>query len=118
MSLSPDSLDGMLPALRRLRHDLHAHPELAYQEYRTAGIVASTLRQLGLQVHTGIGGTGVVASLRVGQSTRSIGLRADMDALPIIEQGQHAHASTVAGVHHGCGHDGHTTMLIVVTPQC
>ena len=108
----PPLPDDLLPALRVLRRDLHAHPELAYQEHRTAGIVAVALRELGLEVHTGIGGTGVVGTLRVGDSPHSVGLRADMDALPIVEQGEHTHASTHPGVHHGCGHDGHTTMLI------
>lgn len=107
-----EDLDDLLPALVALRHDLHAHPELAYQEHRTAAIVAAALRELGLDVHTGIGGTGVVATLRCGDSPRSIGLRADMDALPIVERGEHGHASTHPGVHHGCGHDGHTSMLI------
>ncbi|HBK46606.1 MAG TPA: amidohydrolase, partial [Xanthomonadaceae bacterium] len=79
MTASPP-LDDLLPALRTLRRDLHAHPELAYQEHRTAGIAAAALRELGLEVHTGIGGTGVVGTLRVGDSPRSVGLRADMDA--------------------------------------
>ncbi len=117
MTASPPPLDDLLPALRTLRRDLHAHPELAYQEHRTAGIVATALRELGLDVHTGIGGTGVVATLRAGNSTRSIGLRADMDALPIVENGEHAHASRHPGVHHGCGHDGHTAMLIGAARQ-
>ncbi|MFT4248078.1 MAG: M20 aminoacylase family protein [Pseudomonas sp.] len=117
MTASPPPLDDLLPALRALRRDLHAHPELAYREHRTAGIVATALRELGLEVHTGIGGTGVVGTLRVGDSPRSIGLRADMDALPILEQGSHAHASLHPGVHHGCGHDGHTAMLIGAARQ-
>lgn len=117
MTASPPLLDDLLPALRTLRRDLHAHPELAYQEHRTAGIVAAALRELGLEVHTGIGGTGVVGTLRMGDSPRSVGLRADMDALPIVEQGGHAHASTRPGVHHGCGHDGHTAMLIGAARQ-
>ncbi|WP_049622997.1 M20 aminoacylase family protein [Frateuria defendens] len=115
MSESPMSateLDALLPALVDLRRDLHAHPELAYTEHRTAGIVARELRELGLEVHTGIGGTGVVATLRHGSGRGCIGLRADMDALPIVERSGLPHASTVAGVHHGCGHDGHTAMLL------
>jgi amidohydrolase len=111
MSTHPQIQD-LLPALRELRHDLHAHPELGFAEHRTAGIVATAMRELGLEVHTGIGGTGVVASLRCGTSARSIGLRADMDALPMHERSEHAHASRHPGVHHGCGHDGHTTMLV------
>jgi len=110
--LQPDSLDDLLPDLVALRRDLHAHPELAFEERRTAGIVASALRRIGLEVHEGIGGTGVVGVLRHGSSDRCIGLRADMDALPILEKSGLAHASVIPGVHHGCGHDGHTSMLL------
>ena len=102
----------LIPALVALRRDLHAHPELAFQEHRTAGIVAAALHELGAQVHEGIGGTGVVGVLRAGESGRSVGLRADMDALPILEQGERPHISRFPGVHHGCGHDGHTAMLL------
>ena len=105
-------ISDLLPALVDLRRDLHAHPELAFAEHRTAGIVASLLRASGLEVHEGIGGTGVVGVLRCGRSARSIGLRADMDALPLVEQSRRPYASRVAGVHHGCGHDGHTAMLL------
>ncbi len=108
---SPD-IDNLLPALRRLRHDLHAHPELGFAEHRTSALVADAMRALGLEVATGIGGTGVVATLRRGDGSRSIGLRADMDALPIVEASGVPHASVHPGVHHGCGHDGHTTMLV------
>src|SRR5688500_11258213 len=94
-----DELDGLLADLITLRRDLHAHPELAFEERRTAGIVASALRGIGLEVHEGIGGTGVVGVLRQGSSDRRIGLRADMDALPIVEQSGLAHASVVPGVH-------------------
>lgn len=107
----------LLPALVALRRDLHAHPELAFEERRTAAIVAQSLRLLGLQVHEGLGGTGVVGTLRCGQGTRSVGLRADMDALPMVGLGQVAHASRTPGVHHGCGHDGHTSMLIGAAQQ-
>lgn len=106
------AVSDLLPALVTLRQDLHAHPELAFQEHRTARIVAGALRLLGLTVHEGLAGTGVVGSLRVGNSSRSIGLRADMDALPIAEQSRLGHASRYAGVHHACGHDGHTAMLL------
>jgi amidohydrolase len=102
----------LVPDLIALRRDLHAHPELAFQERRTAGIVAAALRDLGLEVHEGIGGTGVVGVLRSGGGGRSVGLRADMDALPIVEQGDRPHISRFPGVHHGCGHDGHTAMLL------
>lgn len=107
-----DEIADLLPALTALRHDLHAHPELAFAEHRTAGIVAGALRELGLEVHEGIGGTGVVGTLRAGTSARSVGLRADMDALPLAEHSELGYRSTVPGVHHGCGHDGHTSMLL------
>jgi amidohydrolase len=110
-------VSDLLPHLVALRHDLHAHPELAFEEHRTAALVARTLRDLGLEVHEGIGGTGVVGVLRNGRSSATVGLRADMDALPLVEQGAHAHASTVAGVHHGCGHDGHTAILLGAARQ-
>lgn len=78
----------LLPALVALRRDLHAHPELAFEERRTAAIVAQSLHLLGLQVHEGLGGTGVVGTLRCGQGTRRVGLRADMDALPMVGLGR------------------------------
>jgi amidohydrolase len=113
LSATPaQQIADLLPDLVALRRDLHAHPELAFKEHRTAGIVAAALRELGLEVHEGIGGTGVVAVLRSGSNARSVGLRADMDALPIVEQGNRTHISRFAGVHHGCGHDGHTAMLL------
>jgi amidohydrolase len=110
----------LLPDLVALRRDLHAHPELAYQEKRTARIVAQSLRLLGLEVHEGVGGTGVVGTLRCGTSSAAtVGLRADMDALPMqgLGRGAYAHASGTDGVHHGCGHDGHTSMLIGAAQQ-
>ncbi len=110
-------VSDLLPDLVALRRDLHAHPELAFEERRTAGIVAAALRLIGLEVHEGIAGTGVVGKLRHGRSTRSIGLRADMDALPIAEQSALAYASRHAGAHHGCGHDGHTAMLLGAARQ-
>ena len=110
-------IDDLLPDLVALRRDLHAHPELAFKESRTAGIVAAELRRLGLEVHEGLAGTGVVGTLRHGQGMRSIGLRADMDALPIVEQSHLAHVSRHTGVHHGCGHDGHTAMLLGAARQ-
>lgn len=110
-------IDDLLPGLVTLRRDLHAHPELAFEERRTAGVVATALRLLGLEVHEGIAGTGVVGTLRSGTAVRSVGLRADMDALPIAEQSRLGHASRRAGVHHGCGHDGHTAMLLGAARQ-
>lgn len=107
-----DALEANRDELERWRRDIHAHPELGFQEQRTAEFVAAKLREFGLVVHTGIGGTGVVGVLQNGNETAAIGLRADMDALPIREQNQFAHASTHEGVMHACGHDGHTTMLL------
>ena len=107
-----DSIDDQRDELARWRRDLHAHPELGFKENRTADFVARKLDEFGIQVHTGIGGTGVVGVLRVGNETRSIGLRADMDALPIVEENTFAHRSRHDGVMHACGHDGHTTMLL------
>ena len=98
-----------------IRQDIHAHPELGFQEQRTASLVARSLRALGYEVHTGIGRTGVVGVLegRSNESGLSIGLRADMDALPIQESAEgRAHRSTNAGVMHACGHDGHTAILL------
>jgi amidohydrolase len=118
LSASPvQEIADLIPDLVTLRRDLHAHPEMAFQEHRTAGIVAAALRELGLDVHEGIGGTGVVGVLRSGNGSRSVGLRADMDALPIVEQGDRPHISRFAGVHHGCGHDGHTAMLLGAARQ-
>jgi len=95
-----------------LRRDIHQHPELAFDEHRTAALVADRLRAWGYQVQTGIGGTGVVGQLVRGQGRRRLGLRADMDALPIDEATGLAWASRHAGVMHACGHDGHTAMLL------
>lgn len=95
------------------RHALHAHPEFGFEEAHTSAFVAATLRSLGLdEVVEGVGGTGVVATLRRGDGTRSIALRADMDALRISERGDHAHRSRQEGLMHACGHDGHTAMLL------
>ena len=98
--------------MTRWRRDIHAHPELGFEEQRTAQIVARKLREFGCEVHTGIGRTGVVGVLRAGNSARTIGLRADMDALPIVEANTFEHRSSHAGAMHACGHDGHTTMLL------
>ena len=94
------------------RRDIHTHPELGFQEQRTSELVAGKLAGWGIEVHRGIGKTGVVGRLRVGNSPRSIGLRADMDCLPILESNQFAHRSQHEGRMHACGHDGHTTMLL------
>jgi hippurate hydrolase len=95
-----------------LRRDLHRHPELAFEERRTADVVARTLEGYGLPIHRGLAGTGVVATLHAGTSSRAIGLRADMDALPLQELNAFGHASAHAGRMHACGHDGHTAMLL------
>ncbi|CAM3650875.1 M20 aminoacylase family protein [Castellaniella denitrificans] len=95
-----------------LRRDIHGHPELPFGEHRTAELVASRLRAWGYEVECGLGGTGVVGRLRKGDGTRSLGLRADMDALPIQEETGLPYASRHPGVMHACGHDGHTAMLL------
>ncbi len=107
------TISAIEPELIAIRHDLHAHPETGFEERRTAGIVASTLRGWGLDVTDGVGRTGVVATLKGKRpGTRSIGLRADMDALNIKETTGLPYASTVPGKMHACGHDGHTSILL------
>jgi len=101
-----------LTELVTIRRDLHAHPELAFNESRTADVVARELTRYGLEVHRGIASTGVVGILRKGSGRRSIGLRADMDALPLLEKNEFPHRSRVEGCMHACGHDGHTAMLL------
>ena len=115
-------LQELAPTMASWRQDLHAHPETAFAEHRTAALVAERLTRFGWEVHTGLAGTGVVGVLRAGSghagagqsdgSGRSIGLRADMDALPITEANTFAHGSRHPGRMHACGHDGHTTMLL------
>ena len=100
------------PDLTEWRQDLHAHPELAFQEHRTSDVVAAKLASWGIEVTRGIAGTGLVGTLRNGTSPRAIGIRADMDALPMPEANTFAHRSQNEGVMHACGHDGHTTMLL------
>jgi hippurate hydrolase len=111
MTLIPRIVE-LQPDLSRLRRDIHAHPELGFEESRTSGLVAARLAALGCEVHRDLAKTGVVATLRCGSATRSIGLRADMDALPIQECNDFAYRSTHDGKMHACGHDGHTTMLL------
>jgi amidohydrolase len=98
--------------LKTWRQHIHAHPEMAFKEYDTAAFVAERLREFGLTVHEGIAGTGVVGTLTKGGGNRAIGLRADLDALPIVEANTFEHASKTPGVMHACGHDGHTCMLL------
>ncbi len=111
MQLIADILDDAAQ-FKTLRRDLHAHPELCFEEYRTADLVARALTDWGIEVHRGLGGTGVVGVLRHGRSKRAVGLRADIDALPITEHNRFAHASRHPGRMHACGHDGHTAMLL------
>ena len=101
----------------QLRRDIHAHPELGFEEHRTSGLVAQRLRDWGIETHAGIAGTGVVGVVRgkrdaTGRRLRTIGLRADLDALPLQEENKFAHRSVHDGRMHACGHDGHTTMLL------
>jgi hippurate hydrolase len=102
----------MISDLIAIRHDLHMHPELAFEEHRTAKIVAVELAQIGFQVETGVAKTGVVGTLKNGTSRKVIAIRADMDALPIHETTNLKYSSRTAGKMHACGHDGHTTMLL------
>jgi amidohydrolase len=105
-------IDANKEVISQLRRDIHAHPELCFAEQRTSDLVANKLAELGIAVHRGLGKTGVVGILKAGDSERSIGLRADMDGLPILEQNSFAHASVYPGKMHACGHDGHTAMLL------
>jgi hippurate hydrolase len=98
--------------LTAIRQDIHAHPELGLEEHRTADLVAQKLAEWGIEVHRGVGTTGVVGVLRSGNGEGTIGLRADMDALPIVEANDFAYRSQNHGKMHACGHDGHTTMLL------
>src|SRR6195952_2375692 len=108
-----DRIDAFADELTAIRRDLHAHPEIGFEEVRTSGIVADKLKQWGIEVHRGLGTTGVVGVLKgKGNSGRRIGLRADMDALPMEENTNLSWRSTIPGRFHGCGHDGHTTMLL------
>ena len=107
-----ESILSAAPAIAALRRDLHAHPELCFEEKRTADVVAAKLTEWGIPVHRGLGTTGVVGIVKAGTSDRAIGLRADMDALPMQEFNSFAHASVHPGKMHACGHDGHTAMLL------
>ena len=106
------SLLNSMPELVAIRRDLHAHPELGLEEVRTSDIVARELASYGYTVTRGLAKTGLVATLTNGTSRRSVGIRADMDALPIHEETGLDYASTIPGKMHACGHDGHTTMLL------
>jgi hippurate hydrolase len=113
-------LEGLLPHVDEfvaLRREIHRFPELAFEEHRTSALVAEKLALWGYEVHRGLGGTGVVGTLRRGSSARRLGLRADMDALPIAEASGRPWASACAGRMHACGHDGHTAMLLAAARQ-
>jgi len=107
-----DSILADAPLIQRLRRDIHAHPELCFQEQRTSDLIAQTLSDWGIPVHRGLGTTGVVGIVKNGTSERAVGLRADIDALPMTEHNTFPHASTQPGKMHACGHDGHTAMLL------
>jgi hippurate hydrolase len=112
-----DDIIAARPQIQAIRRDIHAHPELCFAEHRTSELVATRLMGWGIEVHRGLGGTGVVGLVHGrgasdGRAVRSIGLRADMDALPMEEVNRFAHRSTLPGRMHACGHDGHTAMLL------
>ena len=99
-------------SITTIRRDIHAHPELCFEEVRTADVIAQALTDWGIPIHRGLGTTGVVGIVKNGTSSRAVGLRADIDALPMTEHNHFAHASTHPGKMHACGHDGHTAMLL------
>jgi len=107
-----DEVKGFQALMQEWRRDIHQHPELAFNENRTAELVTQNLESFGIEVFTGIGKTGVVGKLTHGNSDRAVGLRADMDALPMQENNNFSYRSINEGVFHGCGHDGHTAMLL------
>jgi len=107
-----DSIVADATSIVAMRRDIHAHPELCFQEERTADVIAKALQSWGIPVHRGLGKTGVVGIVKNGTSHRAVGLRADIDALPMTEHNHFAHASRHAGRMHACGHDGHTAMLL------
>ena len=107
-----DSIVTQAASIAAIRRDIHAHPELCFEEVRTADLVAAKLTEWGIPIHRGLGTTGVVGIVKNGNSKRAIGLRADMDALPMQEFNTFSHASQNKGKMHACGHDGHTAMLL------
>jgi hippurate hydrolase len=107
-----DSIVTQAAGIAAIRRDIHAHPELCFKEVRTADVVAQKLTEWGIPMHRGMGTTGIVGIIKNGTSERAVGLRADMDALPMQEFNTFAHASQNAGKMHACGHDGHTAMLL------
>lgn len=107
-----EAIEAEAPKIQALRRDLHAHPELCFKEVRTSDVIARQLGEWGVEVHRGLGTTGVVGVIQGGTSTRAVALRADIDALPMTEHNTFAHASRHAGRMHACGHDGHTAILL------
>ncbi|MDE2447805.1 MAG: amidohydrolase [Gammaproteobacteria bacterium] len=118
MSITDSGASSLLAEAVSWRHHLHRHPELAFGERQTSEFVASQLERSGLKVHRGLAGTGVVGTLTRGTGRRSIGIRADMDALPIREESGAPHSSGNAGVMHACGHDGHTAIALAAARIC
>jgi hippurate hydrolase len=112
MSATLTTLQANTDVFTALRRDIHQHPEIGFKEFRTSDLVAERLQRWGYEVTRGLGGTGVVGQLKRGTGTRKLGLRADMDALPIVETTGLPYASRHAGLMHACGHDGHTAMLL------
>ncbi|NIE64741.1 M20 aminoacylase family protein [Burkholderia sp. Ax-1719] len=108
----PPAIAAIEEEMIALRHAIHAHPELGFEEFVTSDLVAEKLAEWGYQVHRGLGGTGVIGTLKLGSGARRLGLRADMDALPIHEATGLDYASRIPGKMHACGHDGHTAMLL------
>jgi len=111
-ALTKIDLGNIVQAMKQWRHTIHRHPETAYEEFNTAKLVSTVLKDLGYEVHENIAVTGIIGILKKGNSPRTIGLRADMDALHLSEVNQFEHRSRVAGKMHACGHDGHTAMLL------
>ncbi len=107
-----ESIRADAATMQALRRDIHAHPELCFQEQRTSDLIATALTGWGIPVHRGLGKTGVVGIVKNGRARRALGLRADIDALPMTERNTFAHASVNQGKMHACGHDGHTAMLL------
>lgn len=105
-------IDSYSSQLKDIRRDIHQHPELGFEEFRTSDLVADSLASWGYEVHRGLAGTGVVGTMRLGNGSKSIGIRADMDALPILENNGKPWSSSIPQRMHACGHDGHTTMLL------
>lgn len=116
--LTPADWADLIAEATGWRRDLHQHPELAFNELRTSDLVATELTRFGLRVHRGLAGTGVVGTLSRGTSRRAIGIRADMDALPVEEQTNAPYASSIKGVMHACGHDGHVAMALAAASAC